>query len=127
MSWREGSNGDYCICRLPVFAPARPEFNMRLDMTAHISREPKKCSFSLIMGDRIFALDVNPGRIHNNRAASVIVKTTHWQRWPNKEVDPDARDLFHVQWWNEFLMRANISFMGRYERPPYLPEQLEMI
>jgi hypothetical protein len=96
-------------------------------MTAHVRRSPKKCSFSLIMGDRIFALDVNPGRTHNNKAAAVSVNVTHWQRWPNEEVDPDNRDLIHVQWWAEFLTRANISFLGRYDRPPYLPEQLEMI
>lgn len=81
----------------------------------------------LLFGERIFALDVNPARTHNNRAASKVVAVTHWQRWPCDVAEPDPRDQEHVRWFGEFLSRANISFFGKYERPPYMPEQLGML
>ena len=81
----------------------------------------------LIYGERILALDVNPARTHNNKLGAPSVATTHWTKWPCEVVEPDMRDQLHVQWFNEFLTRAGISFLGKYERPPYMPEQLEML
>lgn len=95
-------------------------------MTAHVRKLPRKCTFQLIYGQRILALDVNPARVHNNRTASEKVAVTHWQQWPCDIAKPDGRDLLHVQWLGEFLTRAKIDFFGLYERSPYMAEQLGM-
>lgn len=79
----------------------------------------------LIYGQRIFALDVNPARTHNNQTGE-IVRVTHWTTWPCDVAEADLRDQVHVRWFGEFLERANISFLGKYERPPYMPEQIEI-
>jgi hypothetical protein len=127
MDWRDGAHPDYAACDLAVFAPQMPHLRLRLSMTAHVRKLPRKCTFQLIFGSRIFALDVNPARTHNNRTASLKVDKTHWQTWPCEVAEPDRRDMIHVQWFNEFLTRAHITFLGRYERPPYMAEQLEMM
>jgi hypothetical protein len=127
MNWRDGQHGDYVTCDLPVFVPTMPQARVRLSMTAHVRKLPRKCTFLLIYGERIFALDVNPARAHNNRTAALLVECSHWTRWPCEEVEPDHRDLIHHQWFNEFLTRTNISFYGKYERPPYLPEQVDIL
>lgn len=80
-----------------------------------------------MMGKRIFALDVNPARTHNNKDLGMSVSCSHWTTWPCEVVEPDDRDLFHQQWLNQFLDRANISFLGRYDRPPYLVEQMDLL
>lgn len=126
MNWRDGQHDDYVTCDLPVFVPTMPQARIRLSMSAHIRKLPRKCMFTLIYGGRIFSLDVNPARSHNNRTGSIRVATTHWTHWPCEEVEADPRDLIHVQWFQEFLSRTNIMFYGKYERPPYLPEQMEM-
>ncbi len=95
-------------------------------MTAHVRREPKKCSFALIYGERIFTLDVNPARTHNNKTGEKSVAVTHWTRWPCTLAEPDNRDQLHEQWFRNFLDRTNISFLGMYERPPYMSEQMDM-
>lgn len=79
----------------------------------------------LLFGERIFALDVNPARTHNNRTG-VIVSGTHWTTWPCDIAELDKRDLMHQQWFGMFLERAKISFLGKYERPPYMAEQMEI-
>ncbi len=94
-------------------------------MTAHVRKLPRKCSFMLLFGERIYSLDVNPGRFHNNKTGKSAVATTHWSGWPCDIAEPDPRDQMHVQWFNEFLGRTNISFFGKYERPPYTAEQLD--
>jgi hypothetical protein len=125
MNWRDGNHGDYASCDLRVIAPSNPVWRLRLSMTAHVRRLPRKCSFMLIYGERIFALDVNPARSHNNLSGECI-RVTHWTRWPCDVVEPDERDLQHTRWFGEFLERTNISFLGKYERPPYMPEQTEL-
>jgi len=127
MNWRDGQHDDYVTCHLPVFVPTMPQARVRLSMTAHVRKLPRKCTFLLVYGSRIFGLDVNPARSHNNRTAVQRVACTHWTRWPCEEVEPDQRDLMHNQWFNEFLTRTNISFYGKYERPPYLPEQVDIL
>lgn len=122
MTWRDKGHGDYSTCDMKVIAPSSPVWNLRLAMTAHVRKLPRKCTFSLIYGQRIFALDVNPARMHNNQTGEVV-DVTHWTKWPCDIAERDNRDLYHVQWFNEFLRRANITFHGIYERPPYLPEQ----
>lgn len=80
---------------------------------------------TLVYGERIFSLDVNPARTHNNQTGE-SVSITHWIRWPCDVVEANTRDLVHQQWFGEFLQRANITFLGAYDRPPYLPEQMEI-
>lgn len=127
MDWADKAHGDYVTCNMPVVVPEKPQFHLRLTLTAHLLRKPRKCSFILLLGgERIFALDVNPAAIHNNRDASGIVDCSHWTRWPCKKAEPDNRDLLHQQWWNEFLSRSNTDFYGRYDRPPYTAEQRDM-
>jgi hypothetical protein len=125
--WREGRHPEYSECDLPVFVPGMPSLRVRLHMTAHMRKEPRKCGFTLILGRRIFSLDVNPARIHNNKTLAEKVACSHWTTWPCEVAEPDARDLYHQQWFGEFLRRANTSFFGRYDRPPYLVEQLDLI
>ncbi len=122
MIWRDKGHGDYSICDLRVIAPSNPIWGLRLSMTAHVRMLPRKCGFTLIYGQRIFSLDVNPSRIHNNRTGESI-ETSHWTTWPCDIAEADNGDKIHVQWFGEFLGRANIIFQGKYVRPPYLPEQ----
>lgn len=125
MTWRDISNGDYAACDMKVIAPSNPGWRLRLSMQAHVRRLPRKCAFTLIYGERIFSLDVNPARAHNNKTGEVI-RDSHWTIWPCDVAEADPRDLMHVQWFGEFMKRANISFMGKYERPPYIAEQMEI-
>lgn len=125
--WQFRDHPQFVTCKLPVIAPEKPWFRIRLDLIAHINRLPQKSSFVLIFNERIFALDVNPGAIHTNRDGSGRVSGTHWTTWPCVVVEPDERELEHQQWFNQFLQRANINFFGRYEPPPYRPEQIKLL
>ena len=126
IDWSDKSHPDFVTCKLPVFASDMPHFRLRMDLTTHIRTMPMKSSFVLIFTQRILGLDVNPGLTHTNRqdGQRVVIRGNHWQEWPCNIAEPDNRELEHQQWWNEFLTRANISFIGRYEHPPYLPEQI---
>ena len=85
-----------------------------------------KSSFVMLWGERVFSLDVNPGLTHTNKVdgSRTVIRDTHWQRWPCKVAEPDTRILEHQQWFNQFLQAANISFFGKYQHPPFLPEQI---
>ncbi len=87
-----------------------------------------RSSFALLFTERILGLDVNPGLTHTNKigGSRTTVRGTHWTKWPCNEAEPDLRNLEHQQWFNHFLQAANISFVGRYDHPPYLPEQVEL-
>ena len=113
---------------MPVFAPEMPHFRVRLDMQCHVRNRPMRCNFVLLFTQRIFGLDVHPGLTHTNKleGGSVVIRGTHWTRWPCAIAVPDTRILEHQQWFNHFLQEANIAFLGRYEHPPYLPEQIEL-
>ena len=95
-------------------------------MQTHIRTLPMKSSFSLLFTERILGLDVNPGMTHTNRrnGKREVIRGNHWTRWPCDHADLDTRTLEHQQWFNQFLQEALISFVGRYEHPPYLPEQI---
>lgn len=125
MRWNDVSHPDYASCEMRVIAPSNPAWKLRLTMSVHVRKTPRKCSFMLMYGQRIFALDVNPARSHSNKTGECI-KVTHWTVWPCDIAEADPRDLIHVRWFNEFLSRAGIQFQGRYERPPYLPEQMDL-
>jgi hypothetical protein len=80
------------------------------------------------MGQRIFSLDVNPAMIYTNKEGKrEKVDGTHWTEWPCTTARFDPRTLEPQQWFNHFLVAANISFFGRFERPPYIPEQASLI
>jgi hypothetical protein len=95
-------------------------------MTAHVRKLPRKCTFALIYGERILGLDVNPARVHNIKMAATKVSVSHWRVWPCDVAEPDDRDLIHVQWFSRFMERAGIDFIGLYEGPPYMADQLGM-
>ena len=124
--WDDKNHQDYVVSKLPVYAPEMPHFRLRLDLQVHVRNLPMRSCFTLIMSERIFSLDVNPGMNHINRIGGkrVTVKGTHWTKWPCDLAEPDNRTLEHQQWFNHFLQAANISFFGGYEFPPYLPEQI---
>lgn len=126
INWSDKNHPDFVVCKLPVFAPEMPHFPLRLDLQTHVRRMPMKSSFALLFTERILGLDVNPGLTHTNHhiGQREVIRGNHWQEWPCNIAEPDDRELEHQQWWNLFLTRANISFVGRYEHPPYLPEQI---
>jgi hypothetical protein len=126
IDWTDKPHPDFVACKLPVYAPEMPHFRLRLDLQTHVRRMPMKSSFTLLFTQRIFGLDVNPGMTHTNLADGrrVVIRGTHWTQWPCDIAELDQRSLEHQQWLNHFLLRANISFLGRYEHPPYLPEQM---
>jgi hypothetical protein len=128
VEWSDKGHQDYVVSKLPVFAPGLPGFKLRLDLQVHVRRLPMKSSFVLIWGERIFSLDVNPGLTHTNKVdgSRTIITGTHWHRWPCKVAQPDPRDFEHQQWFNLFLQNANVSFRGRYQHPPFLPEQINL-
>lgn len=127
VDWKFQNHPQYVECKLPVTLPDKPWFNVLLAMTAHVNRQPQKAGFTLIFNERIFALDVNPAMIHNNRDGSGAIDGTHWTLWPCDNVELDNREMIHQQWFNQFLQRANINFFGRYEAPPYRPEQITFL
>ncbi len=126
IDWTDKRHPDYVTCKLPVYAPELPHFRIRLDLQCHVRQQPMRHSMTLLFTERIFGLDVNPGLTHTNRkgGSRTIVRGTHWTRWPCDIAEPDVRNMEHQQWFNLFLQAANISFLGRYEHPPYLPEQI---
>ena len=100
-------------------------------LTAHARRTPPKYSFTLLLGNvRVFALDVNPARVHINMVAGkkISVGTTHWHTWPCDIADEDNRNLSHRQWLNEFCHRCKILTAGlSCAKPPFEGgEQLRM-
>jgi hypothetical protein len=86
---------------------------------------PRKYGFTLLLGERVFSLDVNPARMHNNRDTRELVSCTHWTTWPCRKAQPDDRTFNHKQWFREFCLRARIAFSGDYNDPPYLGGEQE--
>lgn len=125
-NWIDKDHRDFVVCKLPVYVPAMPHVKVRLDLQVNVRKQPMKSSFTLIMRERIFSLDVNPGMTHNNNinGKRVVIRGSHWTQWPNNIAVQDDRKLEHIQWFNNFLDRVNISFKGSYEYPPYIPEQI---
>jgi hypothetical protein len=126
IKWDDKNHHDYVVCKLPVYAPALPHFRLILVLQVHVRTLPMRSTFTLLLSERIFSLDVNPGMTHTNRNGGkrTVIRGTHWTRWPCDQVEPDSRKLEHTQWFTLFLQAANISFFGGYEYPPYLPEQI---
>lgn len=127
IEWDFGNHPQYVECKLPVILPEMPWFNLKLVLTAHVNRQPQKATFLLIFNERIFALDVNPALIHNNRDGTGAIDGTHWTLWPCDNVELDSSVRTHQQWFDQFLQRANINFYGLYVPPPYRPEQIPLL
>lgn len=126
--WRQKNRNDYVISRLRVKCPDFPSARLTLIIGVQFTRLPLKVSFSLFLGnERIYSLDTNPRRSHNNGRGLGSVKGTHWSTYPCTHVVEDDRDLLYQQWFTEFMARAKIKFIGRYRPPPYEPKQLGML
>lgn len=88
-------------------------------LMAHRYRQPRKYSFTLnYCNQRVFALDVNPGRVHFNPQTLEQVGVTHWQKWPDLDAIGDPRNLGHRDWFTEFLKRSCIVYTKRCPPPP---------
>jgi hypothetical protein len=127
MRWSKVGRADYATCRLRVICRSHPRAYLRLVLTAKTRWLPQKSSFTLLFGDnRIFSLDVEPRRSHNNGLLGKV-KCTHWATWPCTVVEPDDRQQTHRAWFDDLLKRSNSIFVGRYRFPPYEPEQMQLI
>jgi hypothetical protein len=116
--WRGQSRADYATIRAVVAVPG-VSYAGRLVVTAHRLRMPAKYCFSLLLrGERVFALDVNPSRFHQNLLVRASVNVTHWQVWPKMEADIDNREMAFASWFYEFMQRANVSYRFRALAPP---------
>lgn len=128
MRWSSAGRADTATCRLRVICREYPRAYLRLILTINRRKLPQKAGFSLLLGDkRVFSLDVEPRRWHNNGAGLGSVRVTHWSAWPCDKVDADDRRLSHREWFAEFVDRSRSKFAGRYRKPPYEPEQLKLI
>ena len=128
MRWRTKERPDYSSCRMMVFCPEYPQVYLRLAMVTERRRLPQKSSITLLFGRyRIFSLDTEPRRWHNNRGLLGSVRVTHWHSWPCVAAIPDDRSLPHKEWFDAFLSKSNSKYDGYYKGPPYEPEQLVLI
>ena len=119
--YKGANHPEYREAKALVRCPTYPELNMQFRASYHVARLPRKYSFMLfIEGERVYALDVAPGRRHFNVRTRKSVAVTHWQKWPTMEAEPDDQELTHHQWFEEFCARANLTFAK-----PYVPPQFD--
>jgi hypothetical protein len=118
--WRRKGHHDYVEVRIGVEVIGDPREQGRVIFQSHLTMQPVKYTFTLLRhADRIFGLDVNPNRPHTNPVTLQTIWGTHWQMLPDLRVAvPDARELSHRQWLDEFLRRANILRTLWYNEPP---------
>ena len=117
--WVVGPHRDYASATLRVAVPDVRHMAGRVVLTAHRIRKPAKYGFALIYrGERILALDVNPARSHRNLLTPTVVGSTHWQRWPIMEAEPDSTEQGYSLWLHAFLGRANVTCKFRVAPPP---------
>lgn len=117
--WQSARHSDYAKLTFRLGVPNSRVLVGRLVIAAHKVRTPPKYCFSLLFhGERILALDVNPGRSHRNLFAMAPVIGTHWQRWPKMEAEPEDRILPFATWLSVFLKEANISIRFVVLSPP---------
>tara|TARA_R110002110_G_scaffold385587_1_gene597219 strand:+ start:1087 stop:1548 length:462 start_codon:yes stop_codon:yes gene_type:complete len=118
--FRAKAHPDYKELKAEVFCATFPEFNLLYRCIFHCSREPRKISHLLTAdGQRIFALDINPGGSHRNLITLESVSGTHWQVGPDCEAEADERVLNPAQWHHEFAKRAGLKFEA-YEAPAFM-------
>jgi hypothetical protein len=117
--WQMRAHPDYAAASVVVAVPGSRVLRGRIVLTAHRVRMPPKYGLALLFrGERILALDVNPGRSHRNLLMPGIIAGTHWQRWPKMEAETDSRDLRYSDWLREFLREANVTSDLVIKSPP---------
>jgi hypothetical protein len=129
LRWRAGDRADYAEASSGLFDLERGlRFSAKLIITSHRARTPHKFSACLIFkGERVLALDANPGCRHRNILTRESVQGTHWHRWPNIEhAEADPRELGFRQWLSEFLTAAKVISHYRISSPP-VGIQLELL
>ncbi len=126
--WRPKSNQEWLQAKIQLLVPSgKLSTHSRLILTAHRYRKPRKYSFVLhYCGECVLRLDVDPHRTHTNPVTLEIVRCTHWQAWPCTTAEPDDRSLGYLDWFREFLKRANIEYKWRLVPPPEHVVQLEL-
>lgn len=119
--YRQKAHGEFRETQATVLCPSHPEFNLRFISQYHVARLPRKFCFLLTLeGERIVALDVEPGRNHTNPLTLKTVRGTHWHVWPDvDEALEDKRSRSHWEWFTMFLRRANLLYDGTYESPRF--------
>jgi hypothetical protein len=117
--WRTARHPDYAEARMLVSVPDSRILVGLVTLAAHKVRLPPKYTFSVIFrGQRVLALDVNPGRIHKNLLTPGSVGGTHWQRWPTMDAEPGDRDQNFAAWLRDFLRAGNITTRFGVLSPP---------
>jgi hypothetical protein len=103
-----------------VLAGTRQRTSGKFVVTAHRLISPPKYSFFVLFGgERVLALDVNPGRSHRNILTKVSVSSTHWQRWPLMDAEVDERQINFSEWLAKFLCKAKIKCKHPVSSPPF--------
>jgi hypothetical protein len=117
--WQVARHPDYAEAKMVVSAPNSRLLVGLVTMQAHRIRLPAKYGFSLLFrGQRILALDVNPGRTHKNLLDRKSISGSHWQRWPTMDAEPDERDQNFALWLRDFLNAGNIITTFGVLSPP---------
>jgi hypothetical protein len=117
--WQTARHPDYAEAKMAVAAPGSRILIGLVVLTAHRVRLPPKYGFSLLFrGQRVLALDVNPGRAHRNLLLPGSVAGTHWQRWPTMDAELDNRDQNFAAWLRDFLRTGNIVTTFGVLSPP---------
>jgi len=126
--WQTARHPDYAEAKFLVGVPGSRTMTGIVTVTAHILRVPPKYSFSIIFrGQRILALDVNPGRAHKNLFVPGSVSVTHWQHWPTMDAMPDTGEQNFTAWLRDFLQRGNIVTTFGLLSPPPRGVQLRLV
>src|SRR5437879_3468022 len=102
-----GKPADWVRAGSPIIVDGRRDLSGWLEISVHLYRRPEKYSFALLFrNERVFALDVSPGRAHTNKRTLETIFGTHWQSWPLMDAIADERQIIYKQWLDEFLKIA---------------------
>jgi len=123
-------NKNHNIAQASVRCPEFPDLNIRLLTQHHVTRIPRKFNIILLVNnERVFSIDVNPGRTHtnpNDLKTTRVIRGTHWQIYPHPEIAiADNIDRTHQQWVSEFLRNTNITMAGGYTAPAFEVENVQ--
>jgi hypothetical protein len=118
--WRSRAHAEYAVASIQILtSDDRSRMRGRIVLNAHRIRMPPKYCFAVVFrNERVFALDIEPGRSHRNLLVSGVIPGTHWQRWPMMDAEPDSRDRPFADWLQEFFERTNTTCKFRVKSPP---------
>jgi len=117
--WRSKSHPDFATLTLGVVVEGKRHLRGRIAVSAHRLMMPPKYSFSLLFrGRRVLALDVNPKRSHRNLLRKGSISSTHWQRWPAMDAEPEYDVRTFSVWLYKFFNEANVTCEHRVGSPP---------